>query len=122
MTDTSIDGARVREILDGLPLRIREVQHLYGIPDLTKSIIDDLSDALSAIASRQAVVPLKWDETSWQNNTAIRWTGHGAVNALIRRDLGDTWFSYDGRHFATLDEAKAAAQADYTQRIRSALE
>lgn len=68
------------------------------------------------------VKPLEWKETSWQNGIAIRWTGHGAITALIRRNLGEEHFSYDSRHFTTLERAQSAAQADYEARIRYAIE
>jgi len=68
------------------------------------------------------VRPLEWRTVgdNWQADTSIGW--------YVARQGDEPDFAVDlflsahpMRSFATLDEAKAAAQADYERRIRSAL-
>jgi len=84
--------------------------------------------ALSASgAGRASVKPLEWRETSYGLPETLTVVGvyrivHAGNGGWLVSVKGDALPANDGRtNFATLDDAKAAAQADYERRIMSAL-
>ncbi len=105
----------------------------------SRSIIADLADAALAALSRPAVEPvavkaLEWSEGPFDprtSNSKEFWIGAGSFTRYVIGHylLGDKhrecWLVVApfalGIEFPTLDAAKAAAQADYETRIRSAL-
>jgi hypothetical protein len=70
-----------------------------------------------------AVNALEWLDRSSENEYAIRWDaltaqgGSYVIKAVHSADM----IMCMGRYFSTVDAAKASAQSDYEQRIRSAL-
>ncbi|TIL91411.1 MAG: hypothetical protein E5Y73_17185 [Mesorhizobium sp.] len=65
-----------------------------------------------------AVKGLEWKESHYRHNSFVAPTGFGENYVAYKTDEG--WRCVGSDH-ATLDAAKAAAQADYDARIRSAL-
>ena len=51
----------------------------------------------------------------------VRHLDMDTFDVILSTDLGSKWFRNDGQIHASCAQAKAAAQADYEQRIRSAL-
>lgn len=90
-------------------------------PDTIRSMIDELL-AYRSSDKGEVVKPLEWGE--WSQGGFI-----ANMNGLLEYSIARGqvhWRVYVGKHhylgaFDTLEEAKAAAQADYETRIRSAL-
>lgn len=57
----------------------------------------------------------------WATNGNDEWIARSILGRYLIFSEGDPTFVFNKREFATLGEAKAAAQADYDQRISSAL-
>jgi len=108
-----------------------------GVPAYTEHQM--LAYALAALSVRAepvAVKPLEWNEVEtdrgdghsdatgeWEASSIV---GVYAVNISTCGDMHAPWEAFAGDYskignFETLVDAKAAAQADYEQRIRSAL-
>ena len=118
--------------------RVAEGQKKHGFTraavhyDEVPMVVSALRSAASSAAVPVAVKPLEWEQPDGPDGTA--WLGHGTdmCQYYIRFDTetasywmpGERPLTDDddsGEEFLSIDEAKAAAQADYEQRIRSAL-
>ncbi|MER9697615.1 hypothetical protein [Mesorhizobium sp. M0146] len=67
------------------------------------------------------VKPLEWNEDCWLDGRAVKWLAVSfGYSWIIRND--DHAFLCCGCRYASLDRAKAAAQADFETRVRSALQ
>jgi hypothetical protein len=80
--------------------------------------------ALERLASRQAVVTLEWVPDGWQSEVES-WCAASIIGTYKIWWADKAYWMKAGcakrQSFPTLDEAKALAQADYTQRNNSAL-
>lgn len=115
---TSIDEAAIRALRD----KARSTP--YSTVRLVAQEADALCTlALSAIASRQAVVkPLEWDGDFAHTDLGLYYYVNHATGqpgwVILERHQGS---STTNQGWPTIEAARAAAQADYTQRINSAL-
>ncbi|MER8983929.1 hypothetical protein [Mesorhizobium sp. M0843] len=67
------------------------------------------------------IKPLEWNEDGWLDGRAVKWLAVSfGYSWIIRND--DHAFLCCGCRYASLDRAKAAAQADFETRIRSAIQ
>lgn len=107
------------------------IQGTFPADEKWKTIFIEQLDAIAAPASAEPVKvkPLEWKCDDWLE---VRWTAHTRFDNAYGIAVKDENFPGEqcilwgpeggkGTRHASIDEAKAAAQADYDQRIRSAL-
>ncbi|MBB4017328.1 hypothetical protein GGR16_002357 [Chelatococcus caeni] len=88
------------------------------IADERKPSAWDAEPLYTAPPAPVAVKPLEWHASTWRDNSWL--APHGFGENYVAYLNGETWRCV-GHDFPSLEAAKAAAQADYERRIRSAL-
>ncbi len=112
-----VGEAALKGLLDRRGLRepLQEIKR--DDPEVWSEIVAEAADAALAEMGGVRVKPLKWDERHRADNYRIQYTyGQDQKDYLLTRGSNVVW-AYD-----TVDEAKAAAQADYETRILAAIE
>ena len=107
---------------DELEAMAARLDHGFDTLSEAEGVMDDAAAMLRACKGRVRVKPLEW-EYHPAGTIAAPPTGHAYI---IDTRMKGRYYSVKGfnpqRQFDSLDEAKAAAQADYEARILSALD
>ncbi|MES0134482.1 hypothetical protein NKJ88_05895 [Mesorhizobium sp. M0016] len=103
---------------------------IVGVPDFViKQHFSEFAAEIAALVTPVdhpevvgvKIKPLEWNEDGWLDGRAVKWLAVSfGYSWIIRND--DHAFLCCGCRYASLDRAKAAAQADFETRIRSAIQ